>query len=196
MLAGQGFGKIFNLSGGIKAWNGGKAVGPVDLGLDLFSGGESAEQTLAVAYTLEQGLREYYLAMATALKDENTQNLFLKLADIEIRHQEKILEEYGRITDTRIARDDFEKDIVVRAVEGGMTQEEFARTYQLDTESPREVIGLAMAIEAQALDLYLRAADHSTNPATAKTLGWMASEEQAHLVRLGELMETTVAEDR
>jgi len=38
MLAGKGFKVVYNLSGGIKAWRSGKAVGQEDLGLDLFSG--------------------------------------------------------------------------------------------------------------------------------------------------------------
>jgi len=39
VLAAKGFREVMNLSGGIKAWNSQKAVGPEDQGLSLFSGG-------------------------------------------------------------------------------------------------------------------------------------------------------------
>ena len=57
MLAGKGFEEVYNMSGGIKAWLSGKAVGREEVGLALFSGKESIEETLQVAYSLEAGLR-------------------------------------------------------------------------------------------------------------------------------------------
>jgi len=38
VLSAKGFREVFNLTGGIKAWSSGKAVGPQDMGLGLFSG--------------------------------------------------------------------------------------------------------------------------------------------------------------
>ena len=67
--------------------------------------------------------------------------------------------------------------------------EQFFQSYQLDVGSDLEIIGLAMTIEAQALDLYLRGSQSSTNPEVGKTLLWIASEEKIHLTKLGELME-------
>jgi len=61
--------------------------------------------------------------------------------------------------------------------------------FQPDLESVEDIIGLAMSIEAQALDLYLRAADRSNNPESKKILIQIADEEQTHLTQLGKLME-------
>ena len=63
MLAGRGFQEVFNLSGGIKAWNRPKAVGDPSLGLHFFTGNESPQETMVAAYGLEAGLREFYLSM-------------------------------------------------------------------------------------------------------------------------------------
>ena len=41
LLSGQGFKEVYNLKGGIKAWNGMKAVGPAELGMALITGKES-----------------------------------------------------------------------------------------------------------------------------------------------------------
>lgn len=97
MLAGKGFKEVFNLSGGIKAWNSEKAFGPQELGLELFSAKESPEETLIVAYSLEEGLREFYLSMVPKVKNENARQLFEKLSLIEVKHQDRIYDEYKKI---------------------------------------------------------------------------------------------------
>jgi len=55
MLAGKGFENIYNLSGGIKGWENETAFGGEEQGLELFTGNESPEKILAVAYSLEGG---------------------------------------------------------------------------------------------------------------------------------------------
>ena len=73
MLAGKGYKKIYNMAGGIKAWDAEIAVGPQDLGVHLFSGQEQPEDVLKTAYSLEQGLREFYLSMADQAVDPGVQ---------------------------------------------------------------------------------------------------------------------------
>jgi len=127
--------------------------------------------------------------MAGNVENESARNLFNKLASIEVIHKDKILNEYNRLTGQSISPHEFESKTVTKAVEGGLTMEQFYHAYQLDIGSDIEIIGLAMAIEAQALDLYLRGSQASNNPEVQKTLSWIASEEKTHLMKLGELME-------
>jgi rubrerythrin len=47
-----------------------------------------------------------------------------------------------------------------------------------------------MSIEAQALDLYMRAAEKSKNDQSREMLMQIADEEQAHLKQLGKLIES------
>ena len=70
-----------------------------------------------------------------------------------------------------------------------MTTQEYLDLFQPDLESVKDVIELAMSIEAQALDLYLRAADRSANSESKKELSQIAAEERSHLAQLGKLME-------
>jgi rhodanese-related sulfurtransferase/rubrerythrin len=190
MLAAKGFSEVINLSGGIKAWNSGKAIGGEDQGMELFSGKESPEDTLVVAYCLEEGLREFYVSMVSRVNDEHTRRLFERLATIEVKHQDRILAEYCRVSGTSVSRDEFAANMAVPAMEGGLTTEEYLRLYQPDLERPEEVISLAMAIEAQALDLYQRAADRAETDATQNALMQIANEERSHLEQLGKLFET------
>lgn len=189
VLAAKGFKEVMNLSGGIKAWNSQKAVGPEDLGLSLFSGKESPEETLLTAYSLEEGLREFYLSMAAQVKAENARRLFDKLSAIEVKHQDRIFSEYLRISGAAVTREEFAEKVVAPAMEGGLTTQEYLRLYQPDLEVTAEVISLAMAIEAQALDLYQRAADRSQTDESKKVLMQIANEERAHIEQLASLFE-------
>lgn len=189
MLAGKGFDKVYNLSGGFKGWKSEAAFGREDLGLELFTGDESPEKTLAVAYSLEDGLRDFYLSMIPEVENNDVKNLFQKLSAIEIKHQDRIYSEYITITGISVSREEFEKGIVSDVAEGGLTTDEYINLFQPDLESAKDIIDLAMSIEAQALDLYMRAADRSGNPQSKKMLIQIADEERAHLTQLGKLME-------
>jgi sulfur-carrier protein adenylyltransferase/sulfurtransferase len=189
VLAGKGFKEVFNLSGGIKAWNSEKAVGPEERGLDLFTGKESPEETLVVAYGLEEGLRRFYESMAPRVTNENARKLFAQLSTIEVKHQDRIFSEYLRATGDEVSREDFAEKTFAPAMEGGLTTEDYIRRYQPNLENPAEVISLAMAIEGQALDLYQRAADRSKTGQSRDSLMQIAGEERSHLEQLGKLFQ-------
>ena len=189
MLAGKGFKEVFNLTGGIKAWNSGKAIGNEELGLTLFSGKESPEETLIVAYSLEEGLREFYLSLAPKVKNEDARRLFEKLSNIEVKHQDRIFDEYIKISGASMDRAEFGENLVFTAMEGGLTTEEYLDLYQPDLEIEEEIISLAMAIEAQALDLYQRGAEQARTEKSKSVLMQIAAEERMHLEQLGKLFE-------
>jgi rubrerythrin len=190
MLAGKGYDNVYNLSGGFKGWQGEAAFGSEETGLTLFTGDESPEKTLIVAYSLEDGLRDFYLSMILRVKNDDVKNIFKKLAEIEISHQDRVFDEYVKITGKTADRAEFEKTTIKAVAEGGLTTQEYIELFQpADWESESDIIGLAMSVEAQALDLYMRAAEMSSNPQSKKVLTQIADEERTHLAELGKLME-------
>lgn len=186
MLSGKGWDAVYNLSGGIKAWKGEKAVGPEDVGMHLFSGSESAEQTLITAYALEEGLRAFYEQMTGRVKSAEAARLFGLLAGIEVKHQDRIYAEYLKAAGSTISRAEFARAVVNPAMEGGLTTQDYIGRYRPDMDRPGDIVSLAMAIEAQALDLYQRAAARAQNHART-VLAQIAEEERAHLDQLGKL---------
>jgi rubrerythrin len=54
------------------------------------------------------------------------------------------------------------------------------------------VLDVAMMLETQALDLYLRFAEKSTDEQTQNVLFSIADEEKAHLSSLGDLMDKKI----
>jgi rubrerythrin len=193
MLSGNGFDKVINLAGGIQAWNGKKAFFGEKKGLELFTGKESLEQTLVVAYAMEEGLREFYLSMVGKVENKAVKDMFQKLSQIETKHQERIFQQYIQISKAEVSRKKFEADLVVPAVEGGMTTEEYVNFFSPDWESVQGIIELAMSIEAQALDLYFRASKRTENKESKNFLCQIADEEQAHLQQLGKLMDSVIS---
>ncbi len=189
MLSGKGFDDVINVAGGIKAWDGHVAIGPEEMGLELLTGKESLEETLVAAYSLEAGLRDFYLSMIEKVRQDDIKYLFQKLSKIEIIHQDRIFNEYLQVSGKQVSREAFESDLVINAVEGGLTTDEYIQMFKPDWESAVDIISLAMSIEAQALDLYTRASERSEEPRSEEALKKIAEEERVHLEQLGKLMD-------
>jgi len=181
---------VYNVSGGIKAWQGKTAVGPQTLGMDLFDGTQSPQEFLKVAYSLEQGLHRFYRDMADKAQTPSVQALFEKLAAIEVKHQEAIFDAYVRMADATVSREQFDAMVEKSAVEGGLTTDQYLEMFDPDLSVETEVISLAMSIEAQALDLYQRVGARMENTDAAAIVHEIAGEEKQHLERLGKLMDT------
>jgi len=190
MLAGKGFKKVFNVAGGIKAWKAKTAIGPQDLGMDLFTGKEEPLDVLKTAYSLEQGLCEFYIDMEKEAKHERVKALFANLSEIEVKHQMSIYTAYKDISDEELSKDAFEKMIEIKALEGGLSTTEYLDLFSPDLNSEMEVISLAMSIEAQALDLYQRVSSKIENPQSKDIINKIANEEKAHLAVLGKLLDS------
>jgi len=190
MLSGKGFQKVFNVSGGIKAWQAKTAIGPQDQGLDLFTGKEEPLDVLKVAYSLEQGLREFYLQMEKEAENPKIKDLFAKLSEIEVKHQMSIYIAYNDISTKEVSKDEFEKMVEIKALEGGLSTGEYLELFGSDLDSETQVISLAMSIEAQALDLYERLSLKVENRQSRDIINKIAKEEKAHLASLGKLMDS------
>lgn len=149
----------------------------------------SAEKILLTAYSLEEGLQDFYLKMLKTVSSSETRKLFQRLADIEDIHKKKIGDEYSRVTgsaDVSLLKNKVRESIL----EGGMTTEEYIELFSPDLEQESEVISLAMSIEAQALDLYTRASRETNDEENRAILNRIAAEEKHHLEQLGDLLDT------
>ena len=187
LLAGQGFEETINLKGGIKAWQGQTAEGPEELGMDLISEEESAEGVLRLAYGMENTLGTFYRDAAGKTDDAEVAGLLEKLASIEDRHKNRLLEVYRTIDPAGVDEAEMEKQASDRLMEGGFEIEDFTRKYEPYTKKRDELLDLSMMLETQALDLYLRFAESVDNENSKSLLYQIADEEKAHLAALGKL---------
>ncbi|MBS3780881.1 MAG: sulfurtransferase [Desulfovermiculus sp.] len=189
MLSGQGYTAVYNLKGGFKAWNGEAAAGPEIDSLELFSGSETLTDLIVAAYGLEFGLQELYESMQSQVDHQEAGKLFEKLAKIEKGHKERLFQEYRKLNAEMANREDFEQQVVVKALEGGFTTEEVVNRMQPVQGSTSGILDVAMSIEAQALDLYQRAADSQPDKEGRDFLKQLVDEEKSHLAQLGRLMD-------
>lgn len=192
LLSGYGFKQVYNLKGGIKAWQGLKATGPKELNLALVRGDETAAEIAALAYDMEDCVQLFYIAMRDRAQDQEVRHLFTKLAGIEEKHKRTILELSARMEPPGTDRNTTAADRGQLIMEGGFDMAEFMQQNEPNMNTVPEVIELAMMLETQALDLYLRFAHKSINAETKEVLFRIAQEEKSHLVALGTLLEEKI----
>ena len=82
---GWGFKEVYNLAGGIKAFEGPKATGPQELNLSLVRGDETPAEIIALAYGMEKALQLFYETLHGQSRDQEMQDLFEQLAGVEVR---------------------------------------------------------------------------------------------------------------
>ena len=188
LLSGLGFNDIYNLEGGIMGWQGLKALGPKELNLDLVRGDETPPEMIALAYGMEMGLGIVYRQMAERSDDPELKSLLTMLADIENQHKKRLLEILAEIGSPVSDTDVYEAGVRSSVLEGGFGLDDFMKENESFFGSVQGVLDLAMMMETQALDLYLRFAEKSSDERTQKVLFSIADEEKAHLGSLGDLM--------
>ena len=190
-MSGQGFNEVYNLKGGIKAWHGLTASGPFDMGMDFLKGDETAKDIILIAYGMEDGLGEFYLSMAKTADDPEVQGVLKKLAGIEQSHKQKLFDLYPVFDSDAPDREAFESKVVSHVMEGGFTTEEFIEKNKSALETPRDILNIAMMLETQALDLYLRYSQKAKEEKSKSVLYEIAQEEKVHLAALGKLMDAS-----
>ena len=190
-MAGQGFTEVYNLNGGINAWQGEKAHGPVELHLDLVRGDETPAEMIKLAYGMEQALGGFYREIKTGTQDKQLSDLLETLAAAEDKHKRYLLERYNEIESANIDQNSFEAELTAPSpVEGGFDTEELLRQNRQFLDSVSSLLDLSMMLEIQALDLYLRFAGKIENAGAKEVLYRIADEEKGHLQALGRLRES------
>jgi len=176
------------MKGGIDVWNGLVSRADVDQGIYLIEGNEDPEEVISLAYGLEEGAHRFYQGLSERSTDGKIRDLFAKLSKAEIQHKENLWKNYKRLTGGGITREAFESGIVLTTMEGGKTADQVLAEYPDWVQEPREALQLAMSLETDALDLYLRMAMKSQHEETKAIFHQISDEEKAHLRMLGELL--------
>lgn len=191
LLNAKGF-KTYNLKGGINYWDEPDAQGPEDMGIFMLKGDETPSEIIILSYGLEEGLRRLYADLAKDSKDTALLKLFNKLADIEQKHKKRLFNLYLSTENSQVDQETFENSIVADFMEGGFTGKEFLEKHGSEIKTEEDVINIAMMLEAQALDLYMRFADKSKDEDVKNILFGLADEEKGHLNSLAKLLEQKI----
>jgi len=186
LLSGLGFRDVVSIQGGILAWDGAQAAGPLDLGLGALLTARSAQEVLERAWGMELALGDYYSALASKAAEAEVAELFQRLAGFEEKHRRTLVEIWKRLGNGDVSA--FEERArafaALGSLEGGISAADYLGLLG-DPQSSSEALELAMAVEAQAMDLYLRRARDEADADLRRTLILLAEEEKAHLKILG-----------
>jgi sulfur-carrier protein adenylyltransferase/sulfurtransferase len=189
LLAHRGFGSVYYLEGGIEGWEGKTAVGPVAFHLKFIRGDETPDEAIRLAYRMEEGLKRFHETVRGRTHDAGLRGLLDRLAMAEESHKQALLALMSSPDEKeKLLRETSEAE-PPSVMEGGIGIEEFMERNAPFFESLPAYIELAMGIETQALDLYLRMADTSAHEGTRKSLLRIADEEKAHMAYLGAFLE-------
>lgn len=188
-MAGKGFRKVYNLKGGIKAWHGLTATGPAEMGMVHLKGDETPPDIIILAYGMEQGLEEFYSTMVGMMDDREVVGILSKLAVIEENHKQRLFNLYLTFEPDVADKAAFEAGMFSDIMEGGFTTKEFLEQNRPAMQTVEGVLNVAMMLETQALDLYLRYSQKIKDENGRTVLYEIAQEEKAHLAGLGRLME-------
>ncbi len=168
------------------AWQGLVSRAEVGQGRWLLEGGESAAEAVALAYGLEEGARRFYQDLAGRSADPESRGLFETLAQAEVGHEDRLWDAF-RALDPGAERADLAKRVALRAVEGGLTADQVLASHGRFPTGRDEGLDLALALETDSLDLYLRLARSVGDEGARGVFLGLAEEEKGHLRRLGEL---------
>lgn len=181
-LAGYGFLNVYNMAGGIKAWQGNKATGPEMAGLELFAGDQEFVDGLSLAYSMEDGLQDFYKTLAANAEEVEDQVLFTQLMGFEDKHKLRLASEYQRIH----GQDAFPPQRANGLMEGGGRAQDLLTRVEGRLHGKKDILEFAMALETQALDLYTRMARKALLEDVRNFFLSMANEEKRHLSLLSD----------
>ncbi|MDP2157098.1 MAG: ferritin family protein, partial [Nitrospirota bacterium] len=151
ILSDSGFNNVFNMQGGIRAWEGVVAEGPPESGMAYFGDIVKPDELAMLAWMLEEGSRRFYVKLDEFLKDEEARQLFQSLAKAEESHEKTLAELYKTYSGGSSIEDKLpaNRDEIM---EGGVRVDE-SLLWARDKDIP-SILEFAMSLETNSFDLY------------------------------------------
>lgn len=180
--------RIYNLTGGILAWEGKTLKGFPKI--QVFDKNKATRDLLFTAMDLEKGAWRFYTHILENF-DVDPINSFLKqLSQAEIGHAKTVYGFWKTVADAVRPFDELFKDLKGEILEGG---DNLADVLDLLKNTKgnlcAHIIELALYIEYAAFDLYRTMADNAKDPTARDTFITIAQAEKSHMRTLAEALD-------
>jgi len=175
------------MAGGIDAWNGLVAEGDYDSGLAYFSRASGAEELISLSWALEEGNLAFYEQVAGEAGEGDDGVLFRSLVLAEEQHKETLRELFVLSSGRDAAPAPPEGVEAGSILEGGIPLGEALAWVRGKTL--RGILELSIAMEANALDRYIKMGRAVEDERSKKVFLALAGEEQAHLTRMASFLD-------
>jgi rhodanese-related sulfurtransferase/rubrerythrin len=177
LLMNAGFEDVWNMTGGITAWQGVTASGAPEAGAMIFDGAIETADVIRLAWALEDGARLFYEEMSKQYAGTQVGKIFNALSVAEEHHKASLQRVYAELTG-----DDVEPprpEDLEPMMEGGILLES-ALSWAVGRPA-RDALELSASVEINAYDRYLQVAASRPEEASREILLRVAREEKAHL---------------
>jgi rhodanese-related sulfurtransferase/rubrerythrin len=195
VLSRAGFKEVHMMRGGLNAWKGIAAQGFPEASMVLFPPEQPVEETIALAWLLEEGTRRFYDEIAHMLHDHKIGEVFRELTSAEMRHKALLSAMYKELPEKQSQADDLSHLIPSAEgldpfMEGGIRLREAIAW--LSGKQAKEILEFSVALETNAYDRYLSLARGAANKLSQRVFETLSREEKQHLERLTEAFEQMI----
>jgi rhodanese-related sulfurtransferase/rubrerythrin len=191
LLLSGGLQNVFNMDGGMRAWNGVVSSGQPEAGMAYFTAAAKPEELIALAWALEEGSRRFYGAVAASLQDREAAHLFESQVSAEEHHKSALLGLYREMSGERgtveIPVSLFFGVEPGAFMEGGVSVREALEWAK--EKGVNDILDLAIGLESNAYDLYIKMERAMEDERARRVFRLLEKEEQSHLEGMTALLE-------
>jgi len=177
LMMNAGFDDVWNMTGGMLAWQGLKASGAPEAGAAIFDEAIDTADVIRLAWALEDGARLFYQEMSKQYADTQVGRLFKALSSAEEHHKTSLQRVYAELTGSDMEPP--RPEGLEPTMEGGVPLDT-ALSWAVGRPAG-DVLELSASVEVNAYDRYLQAAASRPDDASKEVLLQVAREEKAHL---------------
>lgn len=176
----NGFKEVYDIGENIRDWMGLQLEGEYECDLNLIRSDMEFTDAFTLSYAMEEGLQRFYLALEEEEPNADFKKVYRKLAGFEDLHKAQLQKYFSESTGQEF---DVEAALAYQGdvIEGGEANRKSPLDIVRKMKDKRDIYGLALAIEAQSFDLYVRLASKSENDANRELLMKLADEEKVHM---------------
>ena len=173
---------VYNMEGGILAYNGIVASGPPEAGVFCFPKSLSPEQLVAMAWYVENGSQKFCEELAQEKSSEKMGNLPINLIRSKKEQKRELFKLYQSLVDSK-EKKDFPSEVLASPpvnVMAGCVDVARALEWSQD-KSISDILDLMISLEANTFDLYLKLGRQVESHQARKVFVELAEKEKIQL---------------
>lgn len=193
ILNGAGLDNVYNMEGGILAYNGLVAAGPPEAGVFCFPENMTPQELIAMAWYIEDGTQSFFNAIKSTAQTPSLTSILTSLVEHKLAHKKSLSQLYQQISG-RSAKDNFPDSVLNKPpqnVMAGCVSVSEAIEWAKDKEKA-DILDLMMALEANTLDVYLKLGRQVASNRAKATFIELSREEVRHLEQVAAVFERSV----
>jgi rhodanese-related sulfurtransferase/rubrerythrin len=193
MLNGAGMDDVYNMEGGILAYNGMVAAGPPEAGVFCFPQNMTPKQLISMAWYIEDGSKNYVGTIKEMIQNIDIKDILTNLYEHKVAHKKTLENLYEKISGESV-RDDFPTYVLKKPpkiVMSGCVNVPDAVHWSKDKDAS-EILDFMMALEANTFDLYLKLGREVTSERARSVFMSLSKEEAGHLDKLSSVFEKSL----